>query len=215
MLISLISNTLSHKYHNKYDKTHVLKCFDSPAPPHSVSGSTSCGETPEPRFEPCWPNLLQPLSSFLSVRIKQVAVSSRRASSRGIPYVSISHPNRGCAAWAEGLPTFGRVTNGADLSPYRESLLEQVLYLGVTEQRLCGGKTPLCLGGAGTPLSSLYYQPQALFEAGRDGAGAGRDSASLPGYCMHNVLEAPPTKASPAFTIEQEGANSHQRSTLR
>lgn len=32
--------------------TYASGCSDSPVPPHSVSDSTSCGETPEPRFVP-------------------------------------------------------------------------------------------------------------------------------------------------------------------
>lgn len=43
------------------------------------------------------------------VLFKPAVVSSLCAFSRGIPYVSISHPNRGCGASAEALPTSGTV----------------------------------------------------------------------------------------------------------
>lgn len=102
--------------------------------------------------------------------------------------------------------------NGADLSPYRES--PQASFIS-RRQRAASLRRENSTLSRRRRHSSLYYQPQALFEAGRDGAGTGRDSASLPGYCLHNMLEAPPTKASPAFTLEQEGVNWHQRSTLK
>lgn len=47
------------------------------------------------------------LSPVLFILFKPAVVSSLCAFSRGIPYVSISHPNRGCGAWAEALPTSG------------------------------------------------------------------------------------------------------------
>ncbi len=44
---------------------------------------------------------------LLPVRFKPALVSSLFAFWRGIPYVSISHPNLGCGASAEALPTSG------------------------------------------------------------------------------------------------------------
>lgn len=40
-------------YFGAFFWTHVSGCCGSPAPPRSVSGSASCGETPAPRFGPC------------------------------------------------------------------------------------------------------------------------------------------------------------------
>lgn len=70
-------------------QNHVLNHFDSQCPPVS------------PRPVPSRPVLFKP-----------AGVSSLCAFSRGIPYVSISHPNRGCGASAEALPTSG-TTNEA------------------------------------------------------------------------------------------------------
>lgn len=157
-------------YSDKKVWAHVLKCSDSPAPPRLVSGSASCEETPEPRFEPLWTFICSgPLLPSLSLALK--AVSSLRAFSRGTPYVSISRPTRGCAAWAEALPTFGRdKEKEALILLVRE--LSTKLELGVSELHL------VCLRAW-----CLLSATAARFKASREEL-LGRASASLPGYCM-------------------------------
>lgn len=56
---------------------------------------------------------------------KPAVVSSLCAFSRGIPYVSISHPNRGCDASAEALPTSG-IVKEAQFSGLR--ILHQIIF---------------------------------------------------------------------------------------
>lgn len=54
LYLHLISDSAVWKRNWECFWTYVSGCSDSPAPPHSVSGSASCGETPEPRFVPFW-----------------------------------------------------------------------------------------------------------------------------------------------------------------
>lgn len=198
---------------------HVLKCSDFPAPPRLVSGSISCEETPKPRFEPFWNFFFICFSLFLSslsLLLKQLVVSSLSAFSKGIPYVSISHPDRGCVVSAEALPTFGRVFE-------QKNKHEALILPGPTNSTPSsyGSMSPSCISSAAvsravkslrwvTALRTLlYYSTAAPFEAGRDEL-VGLRSASLPGYCMRNERGAEPDRipleASPAFILKSSSS---------
>lgn len=95
-------------------QTHVSGCSCSPALPHWVSGSASCGETPEPRFVPFSPVLCLPRRGLAAAPCPIPLTPARVSSLRS--YVSISHPNRGCAASAEARPTSGTAASKSAIS---------------------------------------------------------------------------------------------------
>lgn len=111
-------------------------------------------------------------------------------SREGSPYVSISHPNRGCGASAEALPTSGTVEE-ARLSCLR--ILHQVMLRSAD--------------AASHVVFTLSCPPRTTgaFELGRDGL-LRRDSPSFPGYCMHNLWKAePPTHGIPNLLLMHTG----------
>lgn len=184
----------------RYFQTYVSECSGSPAPPHWVSGSASCGETPEPRFVPFWGGLLV-TSTPCPIPPTPVRVSSLRALSTGIPYVSISHPNRGCAASVEARPTSGTAAEEARFSPGFEvyfsppaQCASSCRMSGAAAARRCVRSTP------------LYYPPQSTsaFQVGRDVL-PGRDSPPTPLVslvtacimCKGAELERAPTHGIP------------------
>lgn len=123
------------------------------------------------------------LSPVLFILFKPAVVSSLCAFSRGIPYVSISHPNRGCGAWAEALPTSG-ITDEEPNSLSVLRILHQNLF-PVFEMLHLRCSWRVAISSSGTPL---YYPPQTTgaFQLGRDEL-LGCDSPCFPGYCMHNL----------------------------
>ncbi|MEQ2174723.1 hypothetical protein GOODEAATRI_010777, partial [Goodea atripinnis] len=138
------------------------------------------------------------LSKVSSVSLGSLSRSSPKSSVLRIPYVSISHPNRGCDIWAEGLPTFGRVKN-ASIIPVKRIPPPSFI--------------PRCHRAASlqretTPSLQHRHSPSLLsatsaFEAGRDGLVRGA-SPLVSLVTEAGPQEAPPTKASPAFTLRQE-----------
>lgn len=162
----------------RYFQTYVSECSGSPAPPHWVSGSASCGETPEPRFVPFWGGLLVS-STPCPIPPTPARVSSLRVLSTGTPYVSISHPNRGCAASVEARPTSGTAAEEARFSPgfgvyfsLPAQCASSCRISGAAAARRCVRSKPR----ASSLLSTTEYE---RFSSGRDVL-PGRDSPSPP-----------------------------------
>ncbi len=74
------------------------------------------------------------------ILFKPAVASSLCAFSRGIPYVSISHPNRGCGASAEALPTSG-IVEEAQFSGLR--ILHQIIFR--CQDAASQGQPPYCV----------------------------------------------------------------------
>lgn len=167
--------------------TYVSRCSDSPAPPRLVSGSASCGETPEPRFEPLWlTDAVPPCPLYTGCSFFTVRVLDRNPLCLHLA----SKPRLWCLG--RGAPHIWNSRRDAIL------LVEDSppIYLSVSK---------CCISGAAAVLRVSVHRSSSrvlftirrptlttsAFELGRDGL-LGRDYPSLPGYYMHNLWEAEP-----------------------